>query len=425
MAAPLVPAERLLAFPGLEDQQLWAPSPEDEQSGVGAAHILTGTGPARFVQVRRAAAQLFQSLTRLDPEGLAAPSPRLIGGFAFQEARIASTQWRAFGDARFVLPRIAYRRRAQRAWLSLTAPASELSNAAGRARLAQDAHLALQILHRELPAPHSEPDAPLHVGQGEDEWVALVEGICGEIAAGRLAKVVAARRIVLRGERLPTPARILAQLRLEAPHCTRYALSVAGRTFLGASPERLVRRIGLRVWTEALAGSMPGNEFADGDALMRSLKERHEHDIVVRQIRSVLEPLNHSLGANGPELRRLRHGAHLRTRFQGVLKQPTHVLELASRLHPTPAVGGSPGAAALAWLAQHEHVDRGFYAGPFGVFDSAGDGEFIVAIRSGLRSAREAHLYAGSGIVGGSEVTSELRETRWKLRGLLAAFGVP
>jgi isochorismate synthase len=377
------------------------------------------------VQIREAAAQLFQSLTRLDPEGLAAPIPRLIGGFAFQEARFASAQWRGFGDARFVLPRIAYRRRAQRAWLTLTAGANEVSNAAGRARLAQDAHLALQILHHELPASPSVPDALLHVGQGEDEWIALVEGIRGEIAAGRLAKVVAARRIILRGERLPTPARVLAQLRSEAPYCTRYALSVAGRTFLGASPERLVRRSGLRVWTEALAGSMPGNECADGEALMRSLKERHEHDIVVQQIRSVLEPLHQSLGTNGPELRRLRHGAHLRTRLQGVLKQPTHVLKLAARLHPTPAVGGSPGAAALAWLAQHEHVDRGFYAGPFGVFDGAGDGEFIVAIRSGLHSAHEAHLFAGSGIVEGSEVASELRETRWKLRGLLSAFGVP
>ena len=100
------------------------------------------------------------------------------------------------------------------------------------------------------------------------------------------------------------------------------------------------------------------------------------------------------------------------------------MLDLVARLHPTPAVGGAPQAAALAWIAAHEHVERGLYAGPFGAFDRAGNGEFIVAIRSGLLAASEAHLFAGAGIVAGSEAQGELRETRWKLRGLLAALGV-
>jgi isochorismate synthase EntC len=121
---------------------------------------------------------------------------------------------------------------------------------------------------------------------------------------------------------------------------------------------------------------------------------------------------------------RLRHVAHLRTRFRGILKERTHILELVAHLHPTPAVGGSPRAAALAWLEEHEQLDRGFYAGPFGAFDAAGNGEFVVAIRSALLTGAEAHLFAGAGIVEGSEAASELAETRLKLRSLLAAFGV-
>jgi salicylate biosynthesis isochorismate synthase len=250
-----------------------------------------------------------------------------------------------------------------------------------------------------------------------------VSEIGREIRAGRLEKVVLARQVTLRGAPLPPAARILEQLRIDAPRCTRYALKVNGRTFLGASPERLIKREGLQVWTEAMAGSGESDIPAQYDTLLDSIKEGREHDIVAQQIRAVLTPLNQSLSADGPDVHCLRHVAHLRTRFKGVLKEHMHVLDLVSRLHPTPAVGGSPRGAALAWLDEHEHVDRGFYAGPFGVFDSVGTGDFVVAIRSGLLTGGEAHLFAGAGIVEGSKAASELGETRLKLRSLLAALG--
>jgi isochorismate synthase EntC len=120
----------------------------------------------------------------------------------------------------------------------------------------------------------------------------------------------------------------------------------------------------------------------------------------------------------------LRHLLHLRTRFAGTLNEPHHVLDLVAGLHPTPAVGGAPRSAALAWLDGHEHADRGLFGGPFGAFDSAGDGHFIVAIRSGLLQAGVAHLFAGAGIVAGSRALPEFTETRWKLRSLMTAIGV-
>jgi isochorismate synthase len=228
---------------------------------------------------------------------------------------------------------------------------------------------------------------------------------------------------VIRATCLPPAALVLERLRTEAPDCARFALSVGNRTFLGASPERIVKRNGMRVWTEAVAGSARGNDPTRGESLLRSDKDRAEHAIVAREIRAVLEPLYETLSAEGPELHRLRHVAHLRTRFEGVLKEPLHVLDLVARLHPTPAVGGAPRAAALAWIAANEHIERGMYAGPFGAFDRAGNGEFVVAIRSGLLGASDAHLFAGAGIIEGSEVSSELSETRWKLHGLLSAIG--
>jgi isochorismate synthase EntC len=120
----------------------------------------------------------------------------------------------------------------------------------------------------------------------------------------------------------------------------------------------------------------------------------------------------------------LRHVQHLRTALSGSLKAPLHVLDLVARLHPTAAVGGTPRAAALAWLDAHEAADRGLYAGPFGTFDRTGNGLFVVAIRSALVGTREARLFAGAGIVRGSLAAREWCETRWKLRGLLHAIGV-
>jgi isochorismate synthase len=423
LTAPLVPAERLLSLPDYQSKTLWSPSSEDEHSGVGAACVLIATGETRFAQIRDRAETLFRELVAISLDGGPVPDPKLVGAFAFQSARVTSALWRDFGDARFVLPRIAYTRRAEHAWLTITASRHELSSVEGRARLAREAAAALESLHSPLSADSPETIDMVTNDDAETLWRQLVTGIRGEIAAGRLEKVVAARRIVLHGTRLPHPARVLERLRIEASGCMRFALSVDKRTFLGASPERLVKRSNFNVWTEAVAGSTNGNDPMRRVALLLNEKERAEHTIVVREIRAALARICESVIETGPEVHQLRHVAHLRTRFDGRLAVDRHVLDLVAQLHPTSAVGGTPRSAALAWLSEHENADRGLYAGPFGAFDRHGNGEFAVAIRSGLLAADGAHLFAGAGIVDGSEARSELRETRWKLRSLLAAVG--
>jgi isochorismate synthase len=422
LEAPPVPAERLLVLPGYEHQTLWSPTAESECSGVGAAYVLIGSGQSRFVTIREAARRVFQGLAVTALDGETGPGPKLFGGFAFQPARVESALWRGFGDAKFVMPRITYTRRAQRAWLMLTATLRELSSAAGRSLLAWETGEALRVLRGGCDGAKPKPGELRRIDTDESDWAALVAGIRGEIQSGHLEKAVAARHTVVRGAGLPSAALLLERLRTEAPECVRFALSIGRRTFLGASPEWLVRCSGMRIETEAVAGSMEGGD--PGRSLLSSAKDSHEHAIVSREIRALLTPLCGTLDSYGPELHRLQHLTHLRTRFAGVLKEPVHVLDLVERLHPTPAVGGAPRAAALAWIAQHERVDRGLYAGPFGSLDGAGNGEFVVAIRSGLLAANEAHLFAGAGITQDSDANSELGETRWKLRGFLGALGV-
>jgi isochorismate synthase len=447
LALPVHRAERLLSLSGYADAVFWSPSPEHEYAGIGAARILVGSGAGRFAAIEAAGVALFAQLTSIAVECAAPPELRVVGGFAFAAAGNANGLWRDFGDARFLLPRIAYERQGTLAWLRLTVDCDDLACATRRSRLTDEAHLALCTLGDAAPAstgppPTSHATSLIHevsltgdaTASGarlptrratEASWHRLVAGIRAEIATGRLEKVVAARRIVVTGQLARSETAVLHALRSEAPHCTRFALRRGASSFLGASPELLLRQAGGNVWSEAIAGTAAGDDLATERALLSSAKDHAEQAVVVRDIESVLAPRCRTLSAAGPQLQRLRGLLHLRTRFAGVLREPAHVLELLACLHPTSAIGGAPRRAALAWLDAHERSDRGFYGGPFGVFGARGDGEFVVAIRSGLLGAGAAHAFAGAGIVAASNAQAEWRETQAKSAPLLAALGVP
>ncbi len=141
--------------------------------------------------------------------------------------------------------------------------------------------------------------------------------------------------------------------------------------------------------------------------------------------RAALEPLASKLRVPAaPVVRTLRNVHHLWTPISATLARPTHVLDLVRALHPTPAVCGTPREAAIRWIAAHEPATRGWYAGAVGWFDAEGDGAFTVAIRSGVLARREAWLYAGAGIVEGSDAALEYAETRVKQAPMLAALGL-
>nr|MDJ0869801.1 chorismate-binding protein [Myxococcota bacterium] len=142
---------------------------------------------------------------------------------------------------------------------------------------------------------------------------------------------------------------------------------------------------------------------------------------VVRALRAALAPHCRSLAVpEAPRLRRLDGIQHLETPIEGRLAGRRGLLALAGDLHPTPAVGGAPRDAALGWIARAEDLDRGWYAGPVGFLDAEGGGELAVALRAALLRGETARLFAGAGIVEGSQPEAELRETRLKLGALLA-----
>jgi len=416
-----------------------------------------------------------------------ARAPLFVGGFGFDEESSTSEDWKAFPAARFVLPAVLGEQRKDGArWLLLarlepgvsagaierelderlrqalsiqaSTPADGLEESRGlRDRSTRDPRTGVLLGASDrapglLSAEAFGPEVRVRSDRAHGVYTAQVEGALAEIASGRLQKVVLARALRVQTEEALEVPEFLERLRELYASCVLVAMGRGEDTFLAATPEILVRLEGRRLTTAALAGSAPRGRTPDedralGEGLCSSAKDRAEHAHVVDALRSGLAPLCDRLEIPAaPRLRPLFGIQHLETRIEGQLREHASrsserapdILDLVRALHPTPAVGGVPGAAALDWLRRFEGLERGWYAAPLGWLDAEGGGDFRVALRSALIRNRpdgrpadgvrerddevgsRAWLYAGAGIVAGSQPAQELAETRMKLRALLA-----
>jgi menaquinone-specific isochorismate synthase len=261
------------------------------------------------------------------------------------------------------------------------------------------------------------------------EWASQVRAILEAIAAGELAKAVLAREVVVHAD-APFDARVVVdRLRATQGGCVVFA---AGGN-VGATPELLVRRRGTAVVSRPMAGTIPRGATDAGDsaaeaALAASVKDGLEHRLVVD---AVVDDLRESgvdiTSVRGPDVARLATVSHLATTIAGTVepRSASSALELALRLHPTPAVAGAPRDAALAMLEDLETFDRGRYAGPVGWVDAHGDGEWAVALRCAELDGTTARLVAGAGVVAGSDPDAEWAETQAKLEPMLRVLVQP
>lgn len=253
---------------------------------------------------------------------------------------------------------------------------------------------------------------------------------------GGLAKIVLARSLLATADAAIDPLALLRRLATD-PAATGFLVPLppqadgAPRWLAGATPELLVEKRGARIRSHPLAGSARRQADASADAaaaaaLTRSDKDRREHMLVADCILDTLAPLCRSLSApQGTTLTRTRSLWHLGTAIEGELKDPDlSSAALAALLHPTPAVCGLPRARAAQLIREIEPIDRGFYAGAVGWCDAAGDGAWHVAIRCAEVSGATARLFAGAGIVPGSDPVAEAAETGAKYGALLAALGI-
>lgn len=259
--------------------------------------------------------------------------------------------------------------------------------------------------------------------------------IAGEGVRDPLEKVVLARTVILRSEQPFRVDDVLEKLRVDTSSTT-FAIPLpptsAGslpRTFVGASPELLVAKRGRTVVSHPLAGSSRRFQQTHRDreaaqTLLRSEKDLREHAMVVESVADRLAPYCRDLRVpESPALLATRSVWHLGTLIEGTLRSDdVSSLELAAALHPTPAVCGTPREAALEAIHALEPFDRGFFAGAVGWSDVTGDGEWIVAIRCGELEGNVARLYAGAGVVAGSDPEAEAAETGAKFEAMLRAL---
>ena len=394
-------------------------------AAVGLAHAIEARGPGRF----KAVAAQWRSVTAsaiADPgDGPAGSGLAALGGFAFSPAGGASPPWAGFAPASLIVPALSIARRGEDVRLTLNvrvAPDDTVEDLLARVsrRLRELRRDSMPLLDPD-PAGAYEVVSSMPPSHYEHAVARAVE----RIRAGELEKIVLAREVQVHAPVAHDPAAVLGLLREAFPTCYVYAVGRGESTFIGASPELLLRRDGQRASTVALAGSTrrsadPAVDRHLGEQLLSSDKDREENAIVARRIVRALSP--HSVWvttAPEPVIVRVANIQHLATPIRAQLAAPVGVVELVGLMHPTPAVGGEPSARALEAIPALEGLDRGWYAGAIGWIDAAGDGELCVALRCALLRGTVAHCYAGCGIVRDSDPGAELAESEIKLEAML------
>jgi isochorismate synthase len=398
-------------------------------AALGEVAALRARGAGRFASVAERWRALAEGAVWDPGEDPSGGGPIAVGGFAFAADGGSAPHWEGFEPASLSVPEVAITRSAQRGKSSVGLTLAALACpddtpeellAGLQARVAELRTTALPLLD---PAPTGRfrvagAMPPEHYEQAVARAVELIEG-------GELEKIVLAREVQVHAPRPYDATAVFGVLREEFPSCFVVCVGRGRSALIAASPELLVRREGHRVSTLALAGSTrrsadPAVDDHLGEQLLRDPSYREEHAIVARRIERMLRP--HSVwvtAAPEPGLVRIANIQHLATPIRAQLAAPMDALQLAGLMHPTPAVGGEPLSRAAPLIPALEGLDRGWYAGPVGWTDAAGDGEFCVALRCALLRGEVARCYAGNGIVRGSEPARELAETEVKLAALL------
>ncbi|MET3351216.1 UNVERIFIED_ORG: menaquinone-specific isochorismate synthase [Arthrobacter sp. UYEF1] len=419
--------------------------------GFGEIARFTATGPERFLEADIWWRHQVLEADITDSVELPGTGPVAFGSFAFSK--------KSTHVSRLIVPEIVVGVRDGQYWLTqLTFDDGELSEAGALAALdgwlsggsvgetstvgesgAGGVGTSGDLTSKEdgavvRPLPSAD-GATLHTGSlSEEDWMAAVAAGVAEIRTGALEKLVLARDIVATVPSGVNAARVLRELAVRYRECWTYGVD----GLVGATPEMLIQVEGRTAQARVLAGTLDRRD-AHGEAgipmdyaervLAGSEKQRHEHEIAIQSLTSQLAPFSEAMNAHDePFILELPNVWHLASDVKAELAEVEgHVptcLALINALHPTAAVCGTPTLVAGALIRKLEHLDRGPYAGPVGWLDAAGNGEWGIALRGAvIEDSHTVRLYAGCGIVDGSQPEAELAETWAKFRPMLESLG--
>ncbi len=403
------------------------PVAESALAGAEVAVAHTAHGPDRFAAIQRFIDETLTHTIAVGDVNAAFGGPHFFTAFTFLDE---VEDGEPFPSAHVFVPRWQVSRAGATTTAVanlLVAPDAELDALAERV---WRAHAKFNGFRYHDPASASPVVEKSTLAQREvGDYRTVVAQAIGRIEAGEFQKIVLARAIDLTASAPLHPLRVLNGLRERFPDCHAFsAANGRGHSFIGASPERLVRVSKGVLETEALAGSARRGLGASEDAALAAELLRNEKNL--REQRHVLDSIVRRLSPLGlkleypetPALRRLANVQHLHTPVRAVLPDGVRLLDALARLHPTPAVGGTPRVAAVPAIRALEGFSRGLYAGALGWINARDGGEFFVGIRSALVEGAHARVYAGAGIVAGSEPEKEFAETELKFRAMQDAL---
>lgn len=352
--------------------------------------------------------------------------PLVVGGIKFAPNQ-KSDLWSEFSDSDWFIPKLLFITQGSKYFLVYNFDFSEnkqnnydeFNNCLGSLDFVSESS--------EINYPDIMLENPISSNSIE-KWTSIVNNALSDISDGLLSKVVLSREVKFEIPQKPFISQLVQQLSEKYPKCYTFAYCRNNSVFIGASPEKLAKITNNWIEVDALAGSAPRgkDEFEDIEMetyLLNSEKNLFEQRAVVNFIHNLLRKFSDEIIFNDkPIIRKLPNIQHLWTVMKAKLNSDFKVFDLLMKIHPTPAICGDPWKVAKDFILKNEPHDRGFYSGNIGWFNFESEGEFAVGIRSALIKNNEIYIYAGCGIVEGSEPAAEFEESEIKLKPILSLF---
>lgn len=410
-----------------KNRMFWG-SPDDEFYivGVGSVYEISAHGN-RFENTKKQWQQLLDEAAIIDPYRVPGTGITALGGMSFDPRRKRTPLWEHFGDSQFIVPEVTLTVYEGECYITT----NFLRVEENKTKPSFDEIEETKTILLKNDYEH-DPQQTIVINKTEkaiDEWLLSVQKAIDEIKSGQANKIVLARELRLKLNQTAHIGNLLSRLLDTQANSYIFAFERGDDCFIGATPERLVRVEGQELLSTCLAGTAPRGKTPQEDeeirtALLQDDKNLEEHDHVVQMIRQGITPYCTNIDIpSAPTVRCLKDLQHLYTPVRATLKQEHSIFDIVEQLHPTPALGGVPYEKSLAFIRDHESFDRGWYGAPVGWLDSNKNGDFAVAIRSGLIQDDEASLFAGCGIMKDSNVNKEYEETSIKFLPMLNVLG--
>lgn len=425
------PIDVLRLFEGAKqtglDRTYWSSTDDDFTIvGIGNAHEIDAQGN-HFEKTKQAWLALMERSYIHNPYDVAGTGVLALGGMTFDPKKEQTSLWKNYGQSLFVVPTYTVVEHEDTYYFTYT-------HAVDKDSLKNDVSQRFSNAEEQMNEWAQNVDDPVRVEIvnkeeiGTEKWLEDVKQAITYINENKANKIVLAREMRIQLNRQAAVGQMLRKLHQLQTNCFIYAFERGDDCFIGATPERLVRIDGDKLLSTCLAGTAPRGRTERTDeeirtGLLHDAKNLEEHAYVVQMITDAITPYCTDIKtANEPVVRPLKNVQHLYTPVTATVKEGYHLFDFVEQLHPTPALGGVPNDIALAFIREHELLDRGWYGAPIGWLDSNQHGEFAVGIRSALVQKDAVSLFAGCGIMKDSDPLEEFEETSIKFLPILSVL---